>query len=112
MPTTGFTMACFILISGLLDELIQRVSAKRCPHYFVSQQNLFENIPDDFLATIGQKLVEIRRNPTRQLGRIVPPMTKEETLELQEKMAETSLEYKSALDMLLKLKFRTSESEY
>ena len=67
--------------------------------------NLFKHIPDEFLTTVGKKLREIRMNPTTQIGRYTPPMSEESTLELHEKMAKGSTEYKQALELLLKIKF-------
>lgn len=90
---------------GLVNELIQRVASKSCPHYFIPEMNMFENIPDEFLMTVGQKLTIIRRNPTVEVGRYTPPITRDDTMELYEKMADDSEEYKMALEMLLKIKF-------
>lgn len=44
---------------------------KRCPHYFLSDVNLFEDVPSEFLTTVGQKLVNIRRDPCKHL----PPIS-------------------------------------
>ena len=57
-------------ISGLLDDTIAAISSKSLPHYFLPQVNLFENIPDDFLHTVGKKLVEFRRNPISSLPKL------------------------------------------
>ena len=81
------------------------MASKSCPHYFIPEMNLFEHIPDDFLTTVGKKLREIRMNPTTQIGRYTPSISQEDTLELHEKMAKGSTEYKEALGLLLKIKF-------
>ena len=47
--------------------MIAAISLKTLPHYFLPQVNLFENIPDDFLQTAGQKLVAFRRTPVDSL---------------------------------------------
>ena len=47
--------------------MIAAICSKSLPHYFLPQVNLFENIPDDFLQTAGNKLVAFRRNPIDNL---------------------------------------------
>ena len=47
--------------------MIAAISLKTLSHYFLPQVNLFENIPDDFLQTAGQKLVAFRRTPIDSL---------------------------------------------
>ncbi|XP_067929308.1 protein mab-21-like 3 [Watersipora subatra] len=54
-------------VFGLLDDLLYCIASAQCHHYFLPRMNLFENIPPEFLATIGQKLTEIRRNPKKYL---------------------------------------------
>lgn len=57
----------WILFPGLLDDMIAAVAAKTLKHYFLPQFNLLEEIPDDFLHTVGAKLVAIRRRPLDNL---------------------------------------------
>ena len=58
----------YLLIEGLIDDMIACVARKSRPHYFVPEVNLFEGVPDDFLQTCGQKLIELRKTfPDRHL---------------------------------------------
>lgn len=57
--------------TGLLDDMIQCVAGKQCPHYFVRQENLFEGISDDMLQHVGCNLERARK--TLSFGRYREP---------------------------------------
>lgn len=50
-----------VIFTGLIDDLISAV-AKRS-QYFIQGVNLLENISDDLLKAIGDKLANLRRYP-------------------------------------------------
>ena len=48
---------------GLLDSLLHALVHKTLPQYFVTGDNLFANINDDFAVTIAQKVSDMRKRP-------------------------------------------------
>lgn len=55
---------------------------KSLPHYFIQGVNLLENVSDDILQTVGQKLVSLRRNPGSILDAYSLPMSEDAALEM------------------------------
>ena len=48
---------------GLLDSLLHALVHKILPQYFVTSDNLFANINDDFAVTVAQKVSNMRKRP-------------------------------------------------
>ena len=66
IPTTQWThdnLATIYLY--LVDRLLHCLVNHRLPQYFIPENNLFDAIPEDFIADIMVKVSDVRRNPIR-----------------------------------------------
>ena len=86
-------------IPDLLDDMIAAISSKSLPHYFLPQVNLLENIPDDFLHTVGRKLVEFRHIPISSLPEL-STKTRDTLLSKKSKVNNTNNNFANAIKRL------------
>lgn len=55
----------------LLDELLQTLNKKHCPHFWISSINLYEEIGKKSLKTLYRTTLKIRQNPAPYIEKMV-----------------------------------------
>ena len=55
----------------LLDELLQTLSEKRCPHFWISEIDLYEGIEAKSLKSLYRTALKIRQNPAPYIKKMV-----------------------------------------
>ena len=86
--------------------MIYCIAARRCQHYFLPEVNLFETIPEEFLSAVGQRLVDIRRDPIKHLRPLSTDITR---YVIQEALSERGTRCSKAIVNLLE-KLKPSEN--
>ena len=54
----------------MLDELLQTLKEKRCPHFWISDIDLYEGIKKSSLESLHKMVLKIRENPAPYIKEI------------------------------------------